>query len=138
SSAKPCSPDGTLFSLPPHGRIRPAKENSPMKHVPAVLLFFLAMSMPLFAQTTYTLNSNNAGDVFFNGHAYTSAYYAYQMPMTNGAEINTLVAAANSACPNQSAPFLGYIFDSFNGAENPCNPITKLSFGPMVSDPTVL
>jgi len=24
-----------------------------MKHVPAVLLFFLAMSMPLFAQTTY-------------------------------------------------------------------------------------
>jgi hypothetical protein len=76
--------------------------------------------------------------VFFNGHAYTSDYYAYQMPLTNGAEINTLVAAANSACPNQSSPFLGYIFDSFNGAENSCNPITALSFGPMVSDPTVL
>lgn len=28
-----------------------------MKHVPAVLLFFLAMSMPLFAQTTYNLPS---------------------------------------------------------------------------------
>jgi len=89
-----------------------------------LMLLILAMSLPLFAQTTTTYqitNSTSQGKV-------SSPWRAFNIPLTEGAQVNWLEVGASTACTGQSAPFLGFVFLSMVDNGQTCLPLTVSTF----------
>lgn len=101
------------------------------------LVIALAACLPACAQTTYTLNADYSEPVY-TGRSASTVYHAAGMSLTDGAGINETFVAAGFSCPNQEPPHFGSIIYTVNGVETDCIPLTALSFGTFISDPTVI
>ena len=97
----------------------------------ALPLLFLALAITASAQTTYILTEPVGA-----GRGTGTGFSAYQLPFGT-AEVGSLVVQPNYSCYGQSAPFLGYVFVSFNGVGQPCAPVTSATFGPNITTTTV-
>jgi hypothetical protein len=102
------------------------------------LVIALAACLPAYAQTTYTLNTDNFSGPVYSGRSASTVYYAADMPLTDGASINETFVAAGFSCPNQDPPHFGSIVYTIDGVETDCIPLTSLSFGTFISDSTVI
>jgi len=93
--------------------------------VAALPLMLLAMSLPLFAQTTTTYNVVQpyaAGRV-------TTPTRIFNVLLSGGASISWLELGQGTACGGQTAPPLGFIFITLPSGALPCAYVTAGSGG---------
>ncbi len=85
----------------------------------ALPLLVLLTSTALFAETTttYTVVAQTSG-------VFSTPFRAFNIPLSDGAEVNWLEVGPNTACYGQTAPPVGFIFLTLNGVAQPCIPLT--------------
>ena len=99
----------------------------------ALPILLLAISMPMFAQTTYSQDSV----ISWRGGGPTFAVYGAQFIAPDGtlADLDTLRVWPNYACNGQTAPIpgKGYVIYTVNGVGQPCAPVLDATYGPTIS-----
>ena len=82
-------------------------------------LLVLLLSTALLAQTTttYKVAAQTSG-------VFSTPFRAFNIPLSNGAEVNWLEVGPNTACSGQTVSAVGFIFLTLNGVAQPCIPLT--------------
>ena len=77
----------------------------------------LVLSLPAFAQTTYTVTLPTSG-------VYSYPFRAFNIPLSSGAQVNWLEVGTNTGCYGQSTPGVGFIYLTLPSGALPCIPLT--------------